>query len=144
MLMDEATRLEDAANNLTQRNYRAAHAACMEALRINPQSAQAFYLLGVLTADHTNHAKAIELFDRSLALAPDNPIYLAERARSRVALFDRERALEDARAAAGMTQLSARTLDTIGVVHSRLGLHADATPFFRRAVEKVADKVGAR
>ncbi len=139
MPMDEATRLEDAANNLTQRNYRAAHAACMEALRINPQSAQAFYLLGVLTADHTNHAKAIELFDRSLALAPDNPIYLAERARSRVALFDRERALEDARAAAGMTQLSARTLDTIGVVHSRLGLHADATPFFRRAVEKEPD-----
>lgn len=128
--------LEDAARHLSQRNYREAHAACMEALRLDPQSAQAFYLLGVLTTDHANHVKAIELFDRALALAPGNAIYLAERGRSRVALFDREGALDDARAAATGERLSARTLDTIGVVHSRLGLHVDATPFFQRAVDK--------
>ena len=128
--------LEDAAIKLGQRNYREAHAACLEALRLNPRSAQGFYLLGVLTADHTNHTKALELFDRALALSPANAIYLAERARSRIALFDREGALEDARAAATGERLSARTLDTIGVVHSRIGLHSDATPFFQRAVEK--------
>lgn len=135
----EARFLENAARLLSQRNYREAHAACMEALRLNPQSAQALYLLGVLTADHTNHAKAIELFDRALALSPDNAVYLAERARSRVALFDREGALADARSAARGTHSSARTLDTIGVVQSRLGLHADATVFFQRAVEDEPD-----
>lgn len=132
----EDTLLADAARQLSLRNYREAHAACMEALRLNPQNAQAFYLLGVLTADHANHTKAIELFDRALAFSPGDATYLAERARSRVALFDREGALDDARAAAAGAKLPARTLDTIGVVHSRLGLHADATPFFQCAVEK--------
>lgn len=136
MTRREDTLLANAARQLSQRNYREAHAACMEALSLNPQSAQAFYLLGVLTADHANHTKAIELFDRALALSRADATYLAERARSRVALFDREGALDDARAAAVGAKLSARTLDTIGVVHSRLGLHADATPFFRRAIEK--------
>ena len=136
-MSNEKTRfLEDAAKQLARRNYREAHAACMAALHIDPQNAQAFYLLGVLTADHTNHTKAIELFDRALALSPGTATYLAERARSRVAQFDREGGLDDARAASNGRHLSARTLDTIGVVHSRLGLHADATPFFRSAVEK--------
>lgn len=135
MPQPEAQLLEDAAAQLAKRNYRGAHTACIEALRLNPHSAQAFYLLGVLTADHANHGKAIELFGRALAQAPGNPTYLAERARSRVALFDRAGAIADANAAAEGTGLSARTLDTIGVVHSRLGLHSGATPFFRRAIE---------
>jgi tetratricopeptide (TPR) repeat protein len=135
----EAQLLEAAAEHLALRRYRDAHAACMEALHLNPESAQAYYLLGVLTADHANHRKASELFDRALALAPGRATYLAERARSRVALFDREGALDDARAAATSGRLSPRTLDTIGVVHSRLGQHADATPFFQRAVEREPD-----
>ncbi len=108
----------------------------MAVLRAEPSNAEAYYLLGILTADHDNHRKACELFDRALHLSPANGRYLAERARSRVALFDREGALEDARAAAKASDLSPRTLDTIGVAHSRLGLHADAAPFFHRATEK--------
>lgn len=106
----------------------------MAVLREYPDNAQAFYLLGVLTADHANHRKALELFDRAIALSPGNPRYLAERARSRVALFDRDGAVEDAQAAAAAPNLFPRTLDTIGVVYSRLGLHADAAPLFQRAV----------
>lgn len=126
--------LDAAAEHLAHRRYREAHGACMEVLRVDPMNAHAYYLLGVLTADHANHRKACELFDRALTLSPGRAAYLAERARSHVALFDRERALEDARAAAVGEHLTARTIDTVGVVHSRLGLHAEATPFFRHAV----------
>lgn len=127
--------LREAAEHLAQRRYPQAHAACMDVLRSDPENAQAFYLLGVLTADHANHRKAVELFDRALALSTTNPRYLAERARSRVALFDRDGAIEDAQAAADAPNLSPRTMDTIGVVYSRLGLHADAAPLFQRAVD---------
>ncbi len=136
--MDEHLKnlLDTAAEHLAHRRYREAHGECMEVLRADPLNAHAYYLLGVLAADHANHRRACELFDRALTLAPGRAAYLAERARSHVALFDREKALEDARAAAQGEQPSARTIDTIGVVHSRLGLHADATPFFRQAVER--------
>ena len=127
--------LSDAAGFLASHDYRQAHSACMLVLEADPKNAQAFYLLGVLAADHENHRKACELFDRAITLAPSQARYLAERARSRVALFDREGALDDARAAAALGNLSARTLDTIGVVHSRLGLHSEAAPFFRQATD---------
>lgn len=127
--------LREAASHLASRRYKEAHAACMDALRDDPNSAQAFYLLGVLAADHANHRKAIELFDRALSLSQGNPRYLAERARSRIALFDRDGAVEDALAAGAAPRLSPRTLDTIGVIYSRLGLHTEAAPFFQRAVD---------
>lgn len=127
--------LQDAADHLAHRRYKEAHAACLEALQIDPQNAQAFYLLGVLAADHANHRKACELFDKAIALAPETARYHAERARSRVALFDRDGALDDARVASEGQNVSGRTSATIGVVYSRLGLHAEAVPFFRAAVE---------
>jgi tetratricopeptide (TPR) repeat protein len=128
--------MDTAAEHLAHRRYREAHGECMEVLRADPLNAHAYYLLGALAADHANHRKACELYDRALSLSPRRAAYLADRARSHVALFDREKALEDARAAAEGEQLSARMIDTIGVVHSRLGLHADATPFFQQAVER--------
>lgn len=131
--------LKEAADHLAHRRYQQAHAACMAALGLDPANAQTFYLLGILTADHANHRKAIELFDRALALSPDNARYLAERARSRVALSDREGALEDVRFASSLPNLSPRTLDTIGVVYSRLGHHSSAAPIFQRAVEAEPD-----
>jgi len=133
--------VDAAAEHLAHRRYREAHGICMEVLRADPANAHAYYLLGVLAADHSNHRKACQLFDRAVSLSPHRAAYLAERARSHVALFDRERALKDARAAAAGEYLTARTLDTIGVVHSRLGLHAEATPYFRRAVEMEPDNV---
>lgn len=131
--------LKEAAEHLAHRRYQEAHAACMSVLRGEPENAHAFYLLGVLTADHANHRKARELFDRALALSPGNARYLAERARVRVALFDRDGAADDAREAGMAAKLSPRTLDTIGVVYSRLGLHSDAAPFFQRAVDADPD-----
>lgn len=126
--------LKQAAGHLAHGRYQQAHAACLSVLNGDPENAQAFYLLGVLTADHANHRKAVELFDRALVLSPGNARYLAERARSRVALFDRDGAVSDAHAAAQSASLSPRTLDTIGVVYSRLGLHTDGAPLFQRAV----------
>jgi tetratricopeptide (TPR) repeat protein len=135
MAADSHLLLDEAADHLAHRRYREAHAACMTVLQDDPENAHVFYLLGVLAADHANHGKALDLFHRAISLSPGNARYLAERARSRVALFDREGAIADAQAAGKAHRLSPRTLDTIGVVHSRLGLHTEAAPFFQRAVD---------
>ncbi len=136
----EITRqLDEAGRFLAARKYREAHAACLAILKEAPETAQAYYLLGVLAADHNNHARACELFSRAIALEPAQGRYIAERGRSRVALFDRKGALDDARLAAVQETPSARTLDTIGVIYSRLGLHGDAAPYFQRAAAAKPD-----
>ncbi len=125
--------LQQASRNLADRNYREAHAACLEALQQNPRNAEAFYLLGVLAADHGNHAKAVDLFDRAIAIAGNLGAYHAERGRSLLALSRQGEAVAAAEMAAACADLSPRTLDTIGVIFSRGGLHERALGFYEAA-----------
>ncbi|CAN0474532.1 unnamed protein product, partial [Scytosiphon promiscuus] len=111
--------LDRAASHLEKKAYRHAHADCMEALKRDPGEPRAYYLLGILTADHANHAKAIDLFDRALTLSPQHPEVLAQKARSEMALLRRESAVRSADAAAVLAPDDALTLDTLGVVYSR-------------------------
>lgn len=93
-------------------------------------------LLAVIAGDHANHAKAIELLDRAIALSPARAraLAMALKARNLTALNRREDALEIADAAAALEPRDAQTLDMLGVVYSRAGLHERATPFYERAV----------
>ena len=120
---------------LARRDYRQAHALCMQALQSDPSQGEPYFLLGVLAADHDNHAKAIELFDRSAALGADAAEALASKARSLIALNHRDRALAAAEEAAALAPSAASVVDTIGVVFSRAGLHARALPFYEQAVD---------
>lgn len=111
----------------------------MEALQRNPQEPRAYYLLGILTADHANHAKAVELFERALAFGPQPPQVLAQKARSEIALLRRDAAVRSADAAAQLSPKDAFTLDTLGVVYSRAGLHERSLDFYRRATATAPD-----
>lgn len=135
----EQERLRDAASKLAARDYRAAHALCLDVLKTNPSSAQAYYLLGILTADHGNHTRAVELFDRALAADATHAGALAQKARSLIALLERDRAVEAAEAAAALHPEDAHTLDTLGVVFSRAGLHARAVALYEAAIRANPD-----
>ena len=126
-------RLAEAARLLALRAYREAHELCLDALKDNPASADAFYLLGLLTSDHENYAKAEELFRAAIGQRPDHAAALAQRARCLIALSRRGEAVETARAAARLAPADALTLDTIGVVLSRAGLHSEALPYYAKA-----------
>lgn len=132
---DEQNRLDEAARLLANRDYRAAHARCLDVLKVNPASAGAYFLLGVLTADHGNHAKAIELFDRALASEPSHAGAMAFKARCLIARPERDRGVEVAETAAQLAPKDALTLDTLGVVFSRAGLHERAVAFYEAAVD---------
>jgi tetratricopeptide (TPR) repeat protein len=106
----------------------------MEALRLSPVSGEAFLMLGVIAGDHSNHAKAIELLDKAAALSPRiRPLALAYKARNLTTLNRRADALEIADAAAALDPRDAQTLDMLGVVYTRAGLHERAAPFYERA-----------
>ena len=128
--------LKDAAEDLANRRFREAHAKCMEVLQAAPDAAEAWYLLGVLAAEHQNYTRACELFGKASTLGPDAARYHAEKARSLVALSKREDALAEAELASLIGKSSPRTQDTIGVVFSRLGLHERAVPFYRDATSR--------
>lgn len=128
-----ARRLQEAASLLANKSYRQAHAICLDVLKYDPANAEAFYLLGILTADHENYAKAEELFRAATERRPDYAAAHAQRARCLIALSRRAEAVNAARIAARFEPDNAFTLDTIGVVLSRAGLHTEALPYYARA-----------
>lgn len=135
-------KLARAADMLAKKDYRGTHALCLEVLREDPSASQAYYLLGILAADHANHAKAVELFDRALSGEPDGARIHAQRARSLIALNQRENALSAIKRATAAAPTDAFTLDTIGVVYSRAGLHTESIPFYEQATAANPDNSG--
>jgi tetratricopeptide (TPR) repeat protein len=76
----------------------------------------------------------------ALASEPDHAKALVYKARSLVALLRRDEAVEAARAAARLKpEPTLRTLDTLGVVFSRSGLHTEAVPFYEAATRANPD-----
>lgn len=126
--------LARAESLMARREYEAGHRLCLEVIRADPEVAGAWFLLGVLAADHGNFGRAAELFEKAAALDPADPRPRAHLARVLIPLNDQGAAIENAEAAAALAPRDALTLDTLGVVFSHAGLHARAVPFFEEAV----------
>ena len=134
-----ASLLSTANQALAGKDYKRAHEACIQALQGYGPNAEAYFLLGVLTAEHDNHAKAVELFDRALALQDKDARLHAHRARALLASNQREASRLAALRAATLGPKDALTRDTIGVVFTRLGDHAAAVSLFEEAVKSNPD-----
>jgi tetratricopeptide (TPR) repeat protein len=129
-----ATWQREAERALNRRDYRLAHELCLKVLTRRPDSADAFFLLAMIAAAHDNFPKAAELIERSLRLDPANAEYHAQLGRCLIALQRPREAFEAAAQALSLTPQGALTLDTIGVVMTRAGAHAEALDPFRLAV----------
>lgn len=134
--------LKKARNCLAQKQYREAHALCMQALQADPKNGEAYFLLGVLTADHNNFAKALELFDQAARTGHNKAETHAQAARCLLALSRRDEAVQRIERAIESKPETAFTLDTIGVVLSRAGLHERAVAFYEAASRKAPDDAG--
>jgi tetratricopeptide (TPR) repeat protein len=119
---------------LKARAYEHAHELAMRALRLDAGAARSYFVLAMIAADHGNPAKTLEILDRAIALDANYAAALAQRARTHLTLVRQADARTDAERAAALQPTDALTLDTIGVVFSRTGLHASAISFFQRAV----------
>jgi tetratricopeptide (TPR) repeat protein len=130
----------EAQRALNRRDFRLAHELCLKILAADPRHADALFLLGIIAAEHGNYGKALDVIDRAIAIEPHNSEYLAQRGRCLIALQRPREAFEAARGALALDPRDALTLDTIGVVMTRAGAHAEAIDPFRRAVARDAGK----
>lgn len=120
---------------LDRRDFKRAHGLCLQILTHQPETADAFFLLGMIAAEHRNYAKAAELIERALTLDPGRAEYHAHLGRCLVALRRPGAAFKAAAHALALEPADALTLDTIGVVMTHAGAHAEALEPFRRATE---------
>jgi Tfp pilus assembly protein PilF len=127
--------LHQAETALAAGDARESHRLCMEAIRLDPRSPEPFALLGLIAADHSNHPKALEVFDRALAIDPSHGRTLAWKAKSLLALQRFGEAADTARRGAASGPTEARVLDALGVVLARMGHHAEAQALFAQAVQ---------
>ncbi len=125
--------IESASQALATQNYRECHEHCISAIKIDPHRGQPYFLLSILTTDHGNHGKALEIIDMAIDRDGRHPRFLAQRAKCLALLNQHEQAATDANEAAGEDLLDEFTVETLGVVFSRLGEHAKAVPLFERA-----------
>jgi tetratricopeptide (TPR) repeat protein len=125
--LDEAERL------MARQAWREAHALCLGALQAGV-SGRPLFLLGVIAAEHGNLAKAAELFGEAARLEPGVARHHAHLGRCLIAFNRQDEARAAADRALALSPAEALTLDTIGVVYSRSGLHEQALPLFERAV----------
>ncbi|MFY8140854.1 MAG: tetratricopeptide repeat protein, partial [Caulobacter sp.] len=125
--LDEAERL------MARQAWREAHALCLGALQAGA-SGRPLFLLGVIAAEHGNLAKAAELFGEAARLEPGVARHHAHLGRCLIAFNRQDEARAAADRALALSPAEALTLDTIGVVYSRSGLHEQALPLFERAV----------
>lgn len=119
---------------LEQRRYQQAHSWAIEAIKANSTDAHPFVVLARIAADHGNHVKAPELFARAKTLAPADPIVAGFHAQYLLGLGDHPGASRAVISCTPTSCVDGFVADLIGVIFSRLGLHACAVPFFQRAV----------
>jgi tetratricopeptide (TPR) repeat protein len=131
---------KEAEAALNRRDFRRAHELSMRILAAEPAHADALFLLAMIAAEHANFAKALEVIERALAIDPRQAEYHAQRARCLIALHRPREAFEAARRALDLGPRAALTLDTIGVVMTRAGAHAEAIEPFKRAVARDSGK----
>ena len=112
----------------------------MEMLTQKPDCAEAFFLLGLIAAEHHNLSKAADVISRAIRVDARQAEYHAQLARCLVTLNRHQEARAATEMALALRPTDALTLDTLGVVWSRLGEHTTAVELFRRAVAQDATR----
>ena len=124
-------KLQAASQKLSAGDARGAHELLAELVKDTPQVAEAHFMLGVIAAGRGEHKGALAAFRNTLKLKPGFVQAVAQSARSLDALGRREEALKAAEQAVGAQD--AYSLDTVGVVLTRAGLHERAVEVYARA-----------
>jgi type IV pilus assembly protein PilF len=130
-------RLELAANYYQQRNYTVALDELGQALRVDPNYAAAYGMLGLVYMDLGDKARAEESFRRGLQLTPSDADlnnsygwFLCQNGREREAIEHFGRALRDP-----LYRTPAKPLHNAGICSLRIGDEAAAERYFLRAFQ---------
>ena len=128
--------MREAERRLARGDHRGAYGAAKPLLDRNPACAGAAHVLGMIAVEHGNVRGAESLFKQAARAEPDAARHHAQLGRCLLAQNRQSEARTAADRAADLHPADAHTLDTLGVLYSRLGSHALALPLLRQAVER--------
>jgi tetratricopeptide (TPR) repeat protein len=114
---------------------REAHECCARILSLEPGHADAHFLMGMIAFGQNHVGKALALIDRAIARVPDRAEYLARRAQCLALMKRNGEAREAAERALALEPADGLTLDTVGVVLSRVGEHQRAIEVLTKATQ---------
>lgn len=119
---------------LAKKQHQDLYNLSLSALQANPKDPLAFFFIGHIAEDTGALNKAVELYDKASALAPDNARYLAYSARAHLHMGQRTIAKTRADQAAKTDTNDALVCDILGRVYSQCGFHELALPHYEKAV----------
>ena len=135
--MDINTLHNNAIQALNMGEFKQAHQYLMAILQQDKYFADAYFLMAMIASAHNNAQKAVQLIEQSIKLSPKNTEYLAQLAKQYALTGDHTLAKQYADEATKLltSKTSPLTFDTLGVAYSKIGLHNEAIPLFKQAVE---------
>lgn len=125
----------DAQAALREGHLREAHRHCLAILEADRHHADAWFLCALIAERNGQHAKALQVLENALRLAPRRAEYRAERGKLLLSLRRPPEALAAAREALALQPADAPTLNTLGTVLSHCGEHDQALACFERATQ---------
>lgn len=129
-------------HHLARRNPAGAQQVCLRAVKVDRSNPEAHYLLGIVSAELGKFGNAIEFFRAAIQRDDSKAEYHAHLARC-LSLTDRDTEARGAvDRALSLDPEDPLTLDTIGVVYSRLRDHKRAVDAFRKAVDAQPNNAG--
>jgi len=131
--------LARATDELARGNLKQSHGLCAQILDIEPRHTEAHFLLALNCLHRKQVGKAIVLLKVATGLKPDEGRYWVQLARAHSQseqVTKAEQCLDKARS---LKPDDALSIDTMGVVLSRLGDHSHAEPYFRKSLKRQPD-----
>ncbi|KCZ94102.1 tetratricopeptide repeat-containing sulfotransferase family protein [Hyphomonas johnsonii] len=127
--------LHEARRLLGGKRYREAHALCRAMVEQDPDCADAFYVLGIISYEHGDFERALKLFEVAVQKGHPEPGPHVQAARCFAHLNMPKQALARIDAAKRLNPVDNYTLASIGATLSRLDRHEEAVVFHRKATQ---------
>ncbi|NNC66311.1 MAG: tetratricopeptide repeat protein, partial [Gammaproteobacteria bacterium] len=119
-----------------EEDLEAADRACRKVLALDPEHADANFLLAACDLRRGHPIEALPRFDRAIAVEPQRADYWAHYAHCLTQLGRQTEAIDAVERAASCRPEDAGTLDTLGTVLALVGRHRDAAEQFAAATER--------
>lgn len=127
--------LHQARQLLAAKRYPEAHRCCANAIAAKPDSADAYYVMGIIYYEHSDFRRALELFQAALMKDHPEPGPHIQAARCLENLHQAKQALKHIEAAKQRNPTDSFSLASIGATLSRLDRHEEAVEFHRKATQ---------
>ncbi|MEH6591669.1 MAG: sulfotransferase [Halioglobus sp.] len=126
--------LEQAKTTLERGEFEQSHGFCVEVIRREPKNPEAHFLLAMNNLARKQAAKAIALLKAATSLQPHNGRYWTQLARAYSQTEQADVLTQTLEQALACKPDDALSVDTLGVILSRLGDHARAEAYFKRSL----------